>query len=275
MTTALSFGEACAKFVPPFVPTRDNLRVRDMREMSEPSATEPEIRPLDSAFMWRVFYTFGALALLSVAISVGGKWLGESIVMAGHTDDATVHEIVIGNNVISAPANAIRFERDRRDGIASRLDLYLHWPDMRGYSAALRNDFNNVGGTRRIIFLSFEERMMSRDMSGRFGPIYRSLIVPGGKPGPSGVTFYDFSEKSGYINETLAVAARPGKEPFVARCLTGPSAEESLAPCERDVHIGNELSLSYRFPRELLKDWTALDQAVVGQALKMIRSGKG
>ena len=210
--------------------------------------------------MWRVFYVFGALALLSVAISVGGKWLGRSIAMAGHTEDMTVREIVIGNNVISAPANAIRFERDRPIGVADRLDLYLHWPDMRGYSAALRNDFNNVGGVRRIIFLSIEEQMMSRDMSGRFVPIYRQLIVPQGKPGPSGITYFDFNKKSGYMNEVLAVADAAGPEPFVARCLTGPSAEESLAPCERDIHVGDDLSLTYRFPAELLADWEALDR---------------
>jgi hypothetical protein len=243
--------------------------------MKQQAATaEPEIRPLDSAFMWRVFCVFGVLALLSVLISIGGKWLGESIVMAGHTDDTTVHHIVIGNNVVSVPANTIRFERDRRDGIASRLDLYLHWPDMHGYSAVLSNDFNNVGGTRRIIFLSIEERMMSRDMSGRFEPIYRSLIVPRGRTGPSGIVFYDFNEKSGYINEELALAIRAGEEPFVARCLTGPSAEESLAPCERDIHVGDDLSLTYRFSFELLKDWKALDRAIVGQARKLIRSGK-
>lgn len=179
--------------------------------MNEQTAAEPTIRPLDPAFIWRVFYAFGALALLSVAISVGGKWLGKSIVMAGHTDDGTVHEIVIGNNVISAPANAIRFERDRRDGIARRLDVYLHWPTMRGYSAALRDDFNNVGGSRRIIFLSFEESSMSRDMSGRYEPIYRLLIEPVGKPGPSGLVFHDFNEKSGYMNEMLAVATEIGR----------------------------------------------------------------
>jgi hypothetical protein len=235
---------------------------------------EADVRPLDSVFMWRVFYAFAALALLSVAISVGGKWLGRSIAMAGHTDDTTIHAIVIGNNVISAPANAIRFERDRIDRVADRLDLYLHWPDMRGYSEAMRNDFNNLNGVKRIVFVSFEGRMMSRDMSGRFGPIYRSLIDTPGRAGPAGITYFDFSKKSGYMNELLAVATRPGREPFVARCLSGPSAEESLAPCERDVHVGDELSLSYRFPAELLKDWQALDQAVMGQAKKMIRSGK-
>jgi hypothetical protein len=233
-----------------------------------------QVRPLDSAFMWRVFYAFAALALLSVTISVGGKWLGKSIAMAGHTDDTTIHEIVIGNNVISAPANAIRFERDRIDRVADRLDLYLHWPDMRGYSEAVRDDFNNVKGVKRIVFVSFEPRMMSRDMSGRFDPIYRSLIDTLGEPGPAGITYFNFSKKSGYMNELLAVAARPGKEPFVARCLSGPSADESLAACERDIHVGDDLSLSYRFPAELLKDWQALDQAVMGQAKKMVRTGR-
>lgn len=116
---------------------------------------------------------------------------------------------------------------------------------------------------------------MSRDMSGRYEPIYRLLIEPVGKPGPSGLVFHDFNEKSGYMNEMLAVATAQDKEPFVARCLTGPSAEESLAPCERDIQIGNQLSLTYRFPLELLKDWKRLDQAVTGQAVKMIRSGAG
>ena len=46
----------------------------------------------------------------------------------------------------------------------------------------------------------------------------------------------------------LAVAERPGEDPFVARCLTGASAAESLAPCERDIQLGDDLSLTYRFP---------------------------
>jgi hypothetical protein len=244
--------------------------------MSESAArANPEVAPLDSALMWRIFCVFGALALLSVAISVGGKWLGRSIALGGHTEDTTVRDIVIGNNLISVPANAIRFERDRHDGAAERLDLYLHWPDMHGYSAALRNDFNNIGGIRRIIFLSIEQQMMSRDMSGRFEPIYRQLIVPQGKPGPAGISFFDFSEKSGYLNEMLAVAERPSGDPFVARCLTGPSAEESLAPCERDLLVGDQLSLTYRFPAELLGQWQALDQAVAQAARALIRSGNG
>ena len=121
---------------------------------------QQDIRSINTSLMLKVLYGFALLALLSLAISAAGKWFGHSIAMAGHTDDATMHEIVIGNDVISVPANTIRFERSRRDGSAERLDLYLHWPDLQGYSEPLRDDFNHKDGSRRIIFLSIEQRMM-------------------------------------------------------------------------------------------------------------------
>ena len=240
----------------------------------EATANGPEFEVVDSTLMKRVFYAFAALALLSAAISLGGKWLGRSIAMAGYTDDTTVHEVVIGNNVIAVPANFIRFEQARRDGIASRLDLYLRYPEMGGYSTAARDDFNHTGARKNIVFLSFEQQMMSRDMSGRFAPIYSALIVQPGKPGPGGTTLYGFTEKSGYVNEVLAVASRPGKDPFVARCLSGPTAEESLAPCERDIHVGDGLSLTYRFPREFLGNWQALDVAIAAKTAHVLKIGR-
>ncbi|MEQ1954363.1 hypothetical protein [Mesorhizobium sp. CN2-181] len=230
--------------------------------------------PIGSRLMTRIFIAFAVLALVSLALSMAGKWFGSSIALAGYTDDPSPREVVIGNNVIAAPANTIRFERARRDGIASRLDLYLRWPLLDGYTQESRNDFNNVGGVRNILFLGFEERMMSRDMSGRFAPIYRSLIVTPGRKGPAGLTIYEFTKKSGYLNEVLAVAPRGSKEPFVARCLSGASAEESLAPCERDVDFGDNLSLTYRFPRELLADWKTLDAAVLARATGMLRTAR-
>lgn len=234
------------------------------------TADSPQLRVVDSSLMMKVFYAFAALALLSLAISFGGRWLGRSIIKAGYTDDTSLHEIVIGNDVITVPANVIRFDRDRRDGIASRLDLYFRYPEMDGYSAAARDDFNAVGGRRTIIFASFEDRMMSRDMSGRFEPIYKNLVVQPGRSGPGGTTLYDFTEKSGYMNEVLAVAARPGKEPFVARCLSGLAAAQSLAPCERDIHVGNGLSLTYRFPQALLADWQRLDAALATRSESVV-----
>lgn len=239
-----------------------------MRQAATADATELTV--VDSRLMKRVFYAFAALALLSVAISLGGKWFGRSIAMAGYTDDTTLRHVVIGNTLIDVPANFIRFEQARRDGFANRLDLYLRYPQMDGYSDASRDDFNHAGA-KNIVFLSFEQQIMSRDMSGRFGPIYSALIARPGAPGPGGTVLYDFNEKSGYLNEVLAVADRPGKDPFVARCLSGASAEESLAPCERDILVGDGLSLTYRFPKEFLGDWQRLDAAVAAEAGRMLK----
>ena len=127
--------------------------------------------PLRSRFMARVFVAFLVLAALSAIISVAGKWWGRSIALAGHSDDTTIREVVIGNNVLAVPANMIRFETARRSGVTARLDLYARWPQMDGYSNDARDDFNHGGNTRNILFLSFDEPIMSRDMSGRFEPI--------------------------------------------------------------------------------------------------------
>lgn len=238
------------------------------------AAPQDTIRMVDLGVMLKVFYAFTTLVLLSVVISIGGRWFGTSIIMAGHSDSTKVHEIVIGNNVLAIPANMIRFERARHDGIAARVDLYMRWPDMTGYSAQARDDFNNVGGVKRILFVSIEEQTMSRDMSGRFAPIYSSLIQQPGKPGQAGTIFHEFTEKSGYLNEVLVVAARAGTDLFVARCLTGASAADSLAPCERDIHIGDHLSLTYRFPRELLGEWRTLEASMTKKVAELLKTGK-
>ncbi len=100
--------------------------------MSSATAARPAspASEISGSLMTKVFYVFAALAVLSVAISISGKWFGQSISKGGHTDSAALREIVIGNNVIVAPENMIRFPEARRDGVTSRLDLYMRWPDL-------------------------------------------------------------------------------------------------------------------------------------------------
>ena len=216
----------------------------------------------------------GALVLLAGGISLCGRLIGHTLALAGYTDDTHPYEVVIGNNVVAAPANTIRQGRARRDGVAPRLDLYLRWPEMDGFSEAARVDFNNADGAKRILFLTFEPKMMSRDMSGRFQPIYRTLIEPEGSPGPAGISFHAFAAKSGYVGEKLAVAERPGTEPFVARCLADGDDALSLAPCERDIQVGADLSLTYRFPEELLAVWPEVEAAVRQKAGTLLKTAE-
>jgi hypothetical protein len=228
--------------------------------------------PAGSRFAIRIFYVCAALAMISVAISIAGKLLGGSIASVGHTDDANVFEVVVGNNVLAVPANYIRFEKHRTNGDVGRLDLYMRWPDLAGYSNDIRDDFNHRDGSRRILFLSVEARQMSRDMSARLDPIYRRLIELPGMPVNNGLRAYRFSESSGYMNEMLVVGDRAGEPPFVARCLTGSVAADSLAACERDLHFGDDLSLTYRFPAGILVEWRKLDKAIVEKMRGFLRT---
>lgn len=215
-----------------------------------------------STFMRKLFITLLLLVMFAGVISIAGKHIGREIAMAGHTDSRVVHEIVIGNDVLAVPANMIRFDSARRDGTTNRLDLYLHWPDMAGYSNETRDEFNHLNGSKKLLFLSFEQRIMSRDMSGRYEPIYRSLVESEGRPGPNGLTVHPFTEQSGYVDEVLIVGGNGTSRPFVARCLAGEQAKQSLAPCERDIHVGNGLNLVYRMPAELAGSWQELDAAI-------------
>lgn len=215
-----------------------------------------------SGFLVRVSACLAVLAALSAGIAVAGKWAGGVIAMGGHTDDATLREVVIGADALAVPSNMIRFDAARRSGPASRLDLYLRWPQMDGYSHAARDAFNHAGGDRTVLFVSFEPRIMSRDMSGRYEPIYRVLVEEEGRPGPAGLTVHRFTEKSGYVDEVLVVADAGGENPFVMRCLAGAAARDSLAPCERDIHVGNGLNLVYRMPSGLAGQWREIDAKV-------------
>ncbi|MCT7375445.1 hypothetical protein [Chelativorans salis] len=243
--------------------------------MQARSSTFPgfaDIAPRRATPLSHLLYALLALALLSLAIGIGGKWLGRTIVPAGHTDSRQEREIVVGNNVFLVPENVIRFERMRRDGVQSRLDLYLRWPDMEGYTLAAQDDFNHSSEKRSIVFISFEPRAFSRDMSGRLEPIYRHLLTPGARNGPAGLKLHGFKEEAGFVDEVLVVGEREPEAPFVARCLTGAMATQSLAPCERDINFGDGLSLVYRFPESLLGEWRNLDRAMLAKAEALLQT---
>ena len=214
-----------------------------------------------SALLQRVFYCVAALAVLSLAIAVAGRFLGHGISLGGHTEDTSMQEIVIGNNVLELPANMIRFGKQRRSGVAERVDVYLHWPDMQGYQAEFIRDFNGSGPEKRMLFATFEPRATAKDMSGRYGPVYSALTLGPGIGGPAELTIQALRPDSGFVNEEVVVSPeRAGHALFVARCLDAETSKSNLASCQRDIFVGDEIQLTYRFPREMLKDWRQLEQ---------------
>lgn len=233
-----------------------------MTHQTSPIQDAPLFAP---RFVWRLTGVVAALAALTLALSLGGRMLGERIAAAGHSDDPRPFEIVIGNDVLAVPGNTIRYQRQRRDGVMSGLDLYLLWPEMEGYSRARAARFNDPALADGLVFVTLSASTMSRDMSGRFAPIYSRLLEPGPPAaGPAGLVRHRLKPEAGYVSEALYVeAAAAGGRPFVVRCLDGPAAGlASGGSCQRDIRIGDDLTVLYRFSEALLPRWRALDRAV-------------
>ena len=218
---------------------------------------------ISNRFLTRLTIGVAALAGLTVAISLAGRTLGERIALAGHTESTQPVDVIIGQDQVRLPANTIRFEEQRHTGRAERVDLYLTWPEMNGYTNAERNRFNDAGRPEGLIFLNLSQSTMSRDMSGRLEPIYRHLFQEGAEPGPAGLTLRRMKENSGYGGEVFFTATLPGGDDYAVRCtLPADESQSTSADCQRDIHIGRDLSVLYRFSSRLLPQWQAMETRI-------------
>lgn len=238
-------------------------RMSARRPAATVAPTEPQMDVVRSQFAMRLFVIIGAIMALTLVIHLGGRAIGRSLSTGGHSTSTEIHKIIIDNNLLTIPENMIRFANQRRSGSHHRIDLYALYPQMSGYTSDTRAWFNDLAPDRRLVFISIDERQMSRDMSGRYAPIYSVITEPTGETAISGLSRRAFTPASGYSNEELLVGTEESGHPrFVARCLTGADAAMALSACERDIHIGDNLSLTYRFPRSMLGEWRALEAAV-------------
>lgn len=243
---------------------------------AKPHPCETEETSLFSArFLKRLTISIAALAGLTVAISLGGRTFGEHIALAGHTENRETHDILIGQDHLRLPANIIRFDDQRRSGRTDRADLYLTWPEMEGYSHENRLRFNDVGQPESLVFLQLSQSTMSRDMSGRVEPIFSHLFEGSPEAGPAGLTLRRLKQNSGYGDEVLLIGTLPDGTTYAVRCiLPGPGQASTSADCQRDIHIGDDLSLLYRFSSRLLPQWQAMEQAIRDFAQSTLVDGK-
>lgn len=228
--------------------------------------TEFEIRGGLPALALRLCIGFGVLAALSLAIVVAGKLYGRTLVNAGHTTATTEFEVVIANDVITVPANMIRRAEQRHSGVANRLDLYVHWPSLSGFSEKLAPAFNDVDPeTNSIVFVSMMPRATTFDMAGRFDAVYANVITGDADRTASGLIRQPLSADHGYIDEALFYSepASAAERRFAARCQNDDGAAGLvLAACTTEIHVGETLTAQVRFPAKLLQDWRRLAAAL-------------
>lgn len=228
---------------------------------------------LSPAFVWKITVAIAVLFALTIGISVAGRLFGRAIVLSGHTTDTTIHTIVIGNDVLALPANVIRFAAERVSGIQTSVDTYFAWPGMHGYGEATRAVFDQTGSADGLVFARVTQATMSRDMSGRFQPIYSRLVEGSPVAGPAGLVSYRLRQNAGYASELLYVDAAGGDAPYVVRCLIEGEAESDFVTrtgCQRDIALGEDLSLIYRFSENLLPHWREIEADVRARFAKAL-----
>ncbi|MBX4954369.1 hypothetical protein [Rhizobium lentis] len=232
--------------------------------MSQAAQSASEEQPLLSmGFLLRTMVVISVLAVLTVAISIGGRWFGRHISLAGNTDSTAEITLTIGRDTVKFPENAIRFPSQRHDGAAERIDLYLTWPAMQGYSKDNHLQFDDIARSSGLIFLQIAQSTMSRDMSGRLEPIYSHLIEGAAEPFRDGLTLHRLRADAGYGDEVLLTVPVRGGPDYVVRCIL-PSVPDKAASgdCQRDIKVGKDLSVLYRFSSSHLDDWEHIDAAI-------------
>ena len=234
--------------------------------MSDTASTVEHAPLLSPRFVWKLTAVVTVLCLITLAIAVTGRMIGKKISYAGNTADRTLHEIVIGNDVISLPANVIRFESQRVSGVQNAVDTYFAWPGMKGYSEARRDIFSQTHSAHGLIFARIAQATMSRDMSGRLHPIYKRLTDGPPVAGPNGLNSFRLRPGAGYANELMYVEQSASERPYAVRCLVEEPGSETnfttLTGCQRDIFIGKDLSVTYRFSIDLLPHWQQIEQDI-------------
>ncbi|WP_258162258.1 hypothetical protein [Rhizobium sp. TH2] len=236
------------------------------------TASDTDESLISNRLLFRLTAAIGVLAALTALISVAGKNYGDELSLGGHTASTEIQHVIVGHDVIALPANVIRFESQRRSGPADAVSVYLSWPPMEGYSHTNALAFSNPANTEALVFADFSQSVMSRDMSGRLEPIYERLFTGKPRSGPSGLAIHDLSEKSGFGDEKLLTGTTKTGAVYAVRCILPRSrAHATAADCQRDIHVGRDLTLLYRFSSNLLPQWEKIDIAMLEFATRHIK----
>jgi hypothetical protein len=134
-------------------------------------------------------------------------------------------------------------------------------PDFRGYSDADAQAFASNTADSPIVYILLHEEQIKLSETDRLARIYLDYVRdPKGKPGPFGLTQYQFRDDSGYRGEDLFVG-RFGTRTVVLRCVRSSTSVPSPG-CLRETRLARHAAVSYRFKRFHLSRWREIATGV-------------
>jgi hypothetical protein len=243
-----------------------DVPIRDKTPRQARQAPRPLPRPVRPH---RPLVLLVASFLLIIAIGGFVRTLIEvyhdAMTRTGMTADTTPVKLAIATEEFAIPANMIRSSKVRRGGPVERADLALYWPGLTGFSADHEAAFRDAGPNSPIVYATIAARDEALDSTGRLDEVYSRFFIDKPLAGPGGLVGRKLSAESGYGSEIIYFMPSEPR-PFVARCLAE-TTPDVPATCLRDVNFGRGLSVLYRFNRDLLPEWRALDAGIQKLAL--------
>lgn len=185
------------------------------------------------------------------------------LALSGLTTDQSPAYIVMSDTTLTVPRNMIRFRDQRQQSHLTKLDLFVHWPTMRGFTEEGAAIFENTAGMDELIFISLEAGKPLNSAEQKLSGLYRKFFIKSPKRGPAGLIAHELDPSSGYLSEDV-LYAKQNDRLFLTRCLREDSAhQKDLRPtCLYEFTFSKGINVVVRFHRSLLKEWKEFDGSI-------------
>ena len=177
------------------------------------------------------------------------------------TSNASPVSLLVGGVSFVIPANYIRYSSARRGGTLTQAALFAVLPDFRGYKEGDAQVFASNAADSPLVYVLLHEEQLKLGELDRLQRIYFNYVRDRtGRPGPFGLTQYEFRGDSGYRGEDLFVG-HFGTRVVVLRCVRS-SASVPSPGCLRELRLASHAAITYRFKRSQLSRWREIATGV-------------
>jgi hypothetical protein len=189
-----------------------------------------------------IFLVVAGLGVASIVYLLAPRWPEPAPV------DAPPLPIAVAGVVFNVPPGAIRVAVQRRAGPQERIDLAYQWPD-------LTPPESHAPGTSPRLFVTIEMAPAMMSAAERLKSIYPRYTEDSSSTDPGGLVTTPFRDGTPYQGEDVIYdPAAPDR--FLVRCTRNRDAL-TMAMCLYQRPVG-AAALTFRFPREWLGDWHAV-----------------
>lgn len=176
--------------------------------------------------------------------------------------NATPITLIIGQETFVVPENYTQFPRARRGGVRENVALYALMPGFEPFAPNKREVFERHEAGSPVIHFQLESYRAPLSEEEQFQRVFlREVVDRNGRPGPFGLTLYEFKDQSGYRNEELYTFREADGELVVIRCYKVTETIQNPS-CRRDLRLLPNVALSYRYRRPYLENWRSIDDGV-------------